>query len=664
MTLLAAIRSTIKRLDRPIQVVSFDVFDTLLLRICPPTLVARIAVDNFCRALALEGESVLCVDELFADRREFTRRKEAQAHKHGTEWLIDGWYAQCALDRDVDVGLTCELGRAAELAAERACTVVAPGARDAISALRESGLSIVAMSDTTLSVESLSDLLKHAELEFDHVFSSGSCGVSKRRGALFSHVAQALGTTTSEMLHVGDNFKADAVRAAGAGARFLWLPPDKPSIARRFGRRLDSDIASWTGLVSSRLTRQRVSGDQPHSENGGDVSLYNFGYEQVAPVIANFTLWQWRIFVHHRIANAFYIAREGRTLLDAYELLADVLPGSPRRHYARLSRRAVTLAHPSDLLQRAQGAAGKLGNETVGNLLGQFSFEPAFQANILKSCGLQADDVLDGSARSRLRRVLEASSDEISKLQYEQRALLERYLRQIYNQKRLDRIAIVDAGWAGTIQEAIHHVADQASLVLGTYLGVSAQGMPPSSMCPKFGLLRDDFRLLPASNGIERLAGSIRVWELMLAEQVPTALSLRADDSGGVEVAFGPRRNQHNTSLATLQRGIRDGVEASIEQVALLAQLGEALPLTALEASASALSHRVICHPKPDIARQILSWSFEEGAMAGRSHSLGLSNLRAGVAWYPGWLAANGASCLQTPFEAAVEIAVRCKRGR
>ena len=133
----------------------------------------------------------------------------------------------------LDPTILYRLSRQAELASETNCLSLAPGAVDSISMARDHGLQTIAISDMWLDQDWLKDLLEGFGLIFDAVFSSGSLGVSKRRGTIFKQIEVNLSLSAKNFIHVGDNLKADFIRPRLAGWQSIWMPHPGNSLQMR-----------------------------------------------------------------------------------------------------------------------------------------------------------------------------------------------------------------------------------------------------------------------------------------------------------------------------------------------------------------------------------------------------------------------------------------------
>ncbi|HEY7047089.1 MAG TPA: HAD family hydrolase [Jatrophihabitantaceae bacterium] len=105
---------------------------------------------------------------------------------------------------------------------ERSCAVFADVA-GCLQALRAAGLrlGVITNSDPVHQRRKLASVgLAEA---FDVLVISGELGVGKPSPEIFEHACRALGVSPSEALHIGDRLDLDALAAAGAGLRGVWL---------------------------------------------------------------------------------------------------------------------------------------------------------------------------------------------------------------------------------------------------------------------------------------------------------------------------------------------------------------------------------------------------------------------------------------------------------
>ncbi len=631
-----------------VKVISFDIFDTLLWRQSSAATVGFQATGQLLESLSSRGYVLEPIDVLWNERKHFAKGREDHCRSTGVEWCIDEWFDWLAFEFDIDPDVVRSDGTQAELLAEQRSTFLAPAALQTIASLRQMNYELIGISDTFLSPTALSTLLSSKNIVLDHVFASTETRSSKRHGPLFDHVLQTLAREPAELLHIGDNWKADYVRPLQRGIRALWVPrPQRTSplpgwLRRGVAPKLVEDAQR---LVQSLEAPELAAGTHP---------MYRLGYQSLAPLLCISSLWQWRKFQELNITSALYLAREGELFKQAYDLLDEALPSSPTRHYVHLSRRAVSLAHPRDLLSGVEGLAGRSGKKYVGDFLDQFALPTDFVTSLLQDSKLTLTTVLTPNVRQKLRRTMAKLSSHIEELRRDNKTILQDYLKTFIGTELDERIALIDTGWGGTIQDTVRSALDESRFLAGLYLGVFSHGQAPTSHNEKAGLLFDEFKMAPWSGHLHRSAGILRLWEVLFSNMEGTTRALECDSVGRVVPRHETpcvRTAQQHALLQQLRAGAHEGVNARLDAVASIAACGPSWSSMTLELAASSIARELACRPDRAVAGFLLTLRYEENAAQGRLSSLDLRGIGAGVAWWPGILAYYGLGCLHTPLE-------------
>lgn len=97
------------------------------------------------------------------------------------------------------------------------------------------GRRVIAMSDTYHEAGTIADLLASLAPRhpIERVHTSADHNATKRMGSLFGTVLRAEGLAPAEVLHIGDNYRADVVMARTAGLQALQLPRPRHLLFRR-----------------------------------------------------------------------------------------------------------------------------------------------------------------------------------------------------------------------------------------------------------------------------------------------------------------------------------------------------------------------------------------------------------------------------------------------
>ena len=211
----SAFAAALKQCD----VVSFDIFDTLFIR-----LVAD-PEDVF----DLVGQK----HHLFGFRE---ARKAAQAQafqvmiREGRQEItLDGIYA-CLQD----VGVPADLLMASEIEIELAVLRPNPECLALLDRARSGRKRIALISDMYLPEKMLADLCARHGVTYDALFVSADRQATKRdHGALYKLVADDFGLAPGRILHIGDNPLADIQRGQESGVATLLYRPDQAIHAPR-----------------------------------------------------------------------------------------------------------------------------------------------------------------------------------------------------------------------------------------------------------------------------------------------------------------------------------------------------------------------------------------------------------------------------------------------
>lgn len=622
------------------RVLSVDVFDTALRRRVAPDRVVDASADALAAALGVDAVTVR------AHRRRW-RAAHDDRPRGEREWSLRRWLRVFAADEGLDADAVEARGLAVEAAIERETTSPDPEILALIRAARRRGWQVVAVSDTWHETEQLSALLTHHGVEVDAVFSSASLGHAKRDGAIFGPVERALGVASSAIVHVGDNWKGDLVRPALAGWRPHWRPFDGGPVVR--------------GCADA--TRRALAAGRCRDAD----PLVRIGHELLAPMMLAHAVVARSIEARSGADVAVYLARDMAGFCEVRRAIDARVGEAAPVTYLRVSRRAVSLAHPGALLERAAGVAGRVGKSTVGGLLGGFDLGEALRLRLLDRAGLAPTDPWSDRARSAFAAACDAERVAIARARSVQADRLRAWLAQHVGSAQ--RVAMHDTGWAGTAQDAMA-ASDPTRAFDGIYLGVNGQGCASSARSTKRGLLWDDPAGLAPRSPWVRSAGCIRLVEVLLREPVPSVRRLVDAADGGVTVERtrgGDLTPGAVDAAQRLQRGLRAGVEARLDGVAASLRHG---PTDAVDAWLDAVDRcftAMLARPSAAFARAMLALPYEEGGTVESTSSLDVGGWRDGTTWWPGVLAARGvgaAAWLAEPAAAAVARVLQAKEQR
>jgi FMN phosphatase YigB (HAD superfamily) len=319
------------------KILTFDVFDTLIMRPVDPHLTIEATTRFVCRRLGLNthGDDYANVLELrqstwavlFEDMAGQGRANEdATIHEMFPLWVKRLAAAGYEVKKNQ---LTAR--EIADFEIDLELEVIEPVV-DSLSSLRElkdRGIKLYFISDMYLSYSDVARFLDHAGYNglFDGGFVSGDEGCLKRTGTLFAHV-KAAGIHSD--LHVGDNKLADHDMPRAAGIPALHWEAPEMLIHRKRANRLTQAVNKNLALA-------------PYALN--DLALRLLEREGIpaglfAQIYANFGLACLNEILKDP-GPVILPAREGLVFYAAFEEIAKH-SYMPKFTYAPMSRNAVT----------------------------------------------------------------------------------------------------------------------------------------------------------------------------------------------------------------------------------------------------------------------------------------------------------------------------------
>ncbi|MFT3952971.1 MAG: HAD family hydrolase [Piscinibacter sp.] len=342
-----------------IEVISTDVFDTLLLRNGRSERARIVAGERRFSALLARRGFDIPADRLVDLRLKAQRLAFRALNVGGTPGEIR--LADLIARQHAILGLP-EAFVAERLAIEIEVEKASLRPNRALASLfwrqKQAGRRIIAVSDTTLPTQELTALIHHLHGDglIDRVYSSADLGATKRRGEIFAHVAEREGVAPAAMLHVGDDEAADVTAAIARGFHAIHLPREA------FRSRLRQADGARAEL--GRRVRRFARGLRSPMPEGGDRQA--FGRDVLGPIVAEFGLMIWLYASEASDARLMFCARGGVGIREAFERLLDrlALPLDVGRETLLVSR---LIAARAAVLAKSTAALDELGREFAGD---------------------------------------------------------------------------------------------------------------------------------------------------------------------------------------------------------------------------------------------------------------------------------------------------------
>ncbi len=597
--------------DDAFDVLSVDIFDTLLWRRVPEpqdmfvqvaaalhreeVLVQAVSPVQFSELRAAAEKSARAAAEATSGSREVLLL-DIYAHLPDHIWLADDSRARAVLQ---------------EVETEAAVMILDEDVAALVRTVRDGGKKVILTSDTYFTRDQLIQFLKGAGLEPDtlpeDLYISNEHGRPKWRD-LFDLVLSDLGIAANRLVHVGDNIDADVAPCAARGIGYVhydkWLAlprAQEHEFPRNTTRRADWIAKGGDGGLTG--LRSRLAHRPPIDMSSDAQPYWVYGATVLAPLFAAYAYWVDKTVAECENAAVFGVMREGRFLARLIAQVSDTL--EPKELW--LSRRAVVRASlwPDDLSALPQAITYCPG-PTTDDILAQLGLTRGDLTGVFKDPALFDMHAADG-VQAFLQGVA-ASAELQNKLASHSARLRDNlltYLDGVIDFSDMDTMALLDLGYAGTIQTALQTILQREGRevqLTGLYVAVNAPGMERV-------LSGVDLRALLGRDGF---SGDL----VRLLERTPDILehacmcregSLDSFDDAGAPVLLPSQRpDAQVVQMEAMQDGILNGVRAC------MTVLGpDVVGSSAFLAHAAEIVRQAMLHPTSTDVQTIGGWLHE-----------------------------------------------------
>lgn len=432
-------------------IVSFDVFDTLLLRnVIKPT-------DIFV-LVELEYNSKYSKSIPFSKIRVEAEEKARRLSKE-EDIHLDDIYEVIRKQ----VGADSEELKRLEFEMEKEFLVVNPEIKPLFDLARELGKTIYIITDMYLPSNWIGEILgKNGINGYKKLFVSGELKVTKSTGSIYSYIRKTENIDASaRWIHIGDNLHSDCISAQKSSIEsYHYVKPSE-----RF--ELDSIHTIGDSIIRAMQINGQLSNRQKDY-------WYRFGWETVGPLYVGVMFW-----LANQLRgkdNIYFLSRDGYMPYQLYKMMREYDPELPEGYYLYASRRAIIYpqlpfgerAYALDILTAHNPALGQ--ELTINDIFVNLEINPRDYENLLQKFGLNVDTTVNEDTIERVKQFLESVWEDIVNSLTVERKLLMEYFQDM---KVLDYnpINIFDIGWRGSTHLALQRLLKKP--VYGYYFGTT-----------------------------------------------------------------------------------------------------------------------------------------------------------------------------------------------
>lgn len=349
-----------------------------------------------------------------------------------------------------------------------------------ITKQKRAGNKIYLLSDYYHSKNYIIELLTHLGVIglFDDIFISNQYKKSKYSGSFYSYVLTKLNLPAKDCVMIGDNVISDIKNAKKAGLKTIHIHSNEKELNKKLEKTSNKDL--WKNL--NVIFKKDVT--------------YS-AYVNYAFPLYEFTKKLYKNCVCKNIDKLYFFAREGQFLKTLFDEFQKDQIAKIKTYYLEVSRNSLLVPSLSTDLETEtfEKMLNKIKHISVIDFLKTLSLNEKEINIILQSVNIESDHQYIVQDFKKDPLLILKKSQEFKKIYVDkvkdQRKLLTDYFAQFDITEKINKIAIVDVGWAGTMQDYLRDVISPNVEIEGYYLGLMNVG-GFSNNNKKFGLLFSD----------------------------------------------------------------------------------------------------------------------------------------------------------------------------
>lgn len=528
------------------EVVSFDIFDTLLFRpMARPTDLFMLLGKKY-GVLHFEQIRIRAEQEARAIHRE----------RFGdTEVDLEEIYSRV----EYYTGIDAQDGMLSEIALEKELLFPNPYMKRVFDMLRANGKRFIAVSDMYLPKSVMTEILAaNGFIGFEEIFVSCDCRVGKSEGKIYDYVEKKL--SFSSIVHIDDNWQAVvAARKNGWSARHyknvnnVGLCHRTPNLSPLIG-------SAFAGIVNQHL----YNGLRQYSP------LYEFGFTYGGFFALGYCAWIEEYCRSNQVDKVLFLSRDGYLLKNIAERLFPSLPAE-YFYFSRIAGSRISIRSyfylflDSFVLKKA-----KSGQMPICYYMDLMDITAL--SRHLSQYGLSPSDILSEKNRTVYNSFLDFLTDyrdEIATLYQPEIEAAKLYIQNAIQGCR--RVAVVDIGWRGSSALALKHFVQKEcqsdceviGLMAASPYDVNAPQILDGSMQAYLFSLNHNYNALERH---ERFRADNAIYEFFLTACHSTLKRYRLNADGSAGFEFEEPDVENYPYIEEIHKGMLDFVAEYFEK--------------------------------------------------------------------------------------------------
>lgn len=360
-------------IDEKTQVVSFDIFDTLIMRPFWNPIDLFTFLNKYFREIN-KIETGIDFSKIRVEAEKVARQNLAKNNNKREEITLDEIYQEIQKLINVDNDIIDKMKNKEQELEIRFCTT-RKVAKEIYELAKYLGKKVICTSDMYLPIETIKKIINKNGYYVEKIYLSSEIGLTKFHKDLYDYVAKDLKIEPSKIVHIGDNYFSDYENALKSGINGQFLPKTvdvfcNENITNALGSLFKTNLPMWennsNGLnfIGIRCMLALVANsyfDNPYrtfnNETDFNADCNLIGYYALGMHLFGIANWLLQDAKKEGYEKIVFFARDGYWTLKAYQILEKLYKYSPKTEYLYISRRAlipVTLNNKFDFYKLSE----------------------------------------------------------------------------------------------------------------------------------------------------------------------------------------------------------------------------------------------------------------------------------------------------------------------
>lgn len=437
--------------NKEIKIVSFDIFDTLLIR---PSLDPKDLFILFCKYIEKKYKINI-----------YKYRINAEKELNKKDCNIEDIYKYVVNKLNLKNEMISTLTRE-EVDFEKQILTPRKDVVDFLKVAREQGKIVVGTTDMYLSKDNIKEILIKNNIKLDSIYVSNELGERKDdAGKLYLKILKDYNVKANEIVHIGDNYQSDYINSLQVGICGIYYPSIKDLIAKTESPyhilSEKYEHLDWCAkLILGFSVNQHLNSYKMYRNQDGLLcNQLSFENMYLFPIILSLVL---KLHLNPEIQKfdtVYFAARDGYLPKKIYDKLSEnIFKDSISSKYLFLSRRSYIFLLEDNIYNICKGI--KCSDEfTINNFIDIFfqvdgKLIQSKLRNILKNSGEKTFN----KNKKLLFSVFKLFEDDIQCYLNHRKEEVLRYFQQYSFQKEN---IVFDLGYSGSVSRALNSITDK-----------------------------------------------------------------------------------------------------------------------------------------------------------------------------------------------------------